>query len=248
VEVSFTLWTMREILKAIPFDVPPTMDAIHLDFSDMAVPHYVKNGFKVSIFYKDDTYPVDAACCIFSPQKMITVVIIIKKRFEDALSTWLYNRDISVLDLCYRRRELYAHESSHLIAIIRAYPSDRSSIARQDFLEKIKAKFDTALHAEQNSMTYRLVSEERPGQSPSVFNKDHFRYASDNLNYFKLYAELMLDYDTLRNALLRILNTPRATMLYIEEISKITLVSPVFFSHFPEKRNEILKILETGLN
>jgi len=56
-------------------------------------------------------------------------------------------------------------------------------------------------------MSIPLISGENPGDSPSVFDKDHFRYEGDDLNYFRLYAELMLDYDTLRNALKNICAT-----------------------------------------
>jgi len=243
-EVSYTLWSMQDVLKAIPFN-SPTGETVHLDFSKMAVPYYVRNGFKVSIFFVDDTFPVDASCSIFSPQNIVTIVIIIKRRFEEALSTWLKRGDDSVFASCCRRRELYCHETSHLIAIIRAYPSDRSSKVRQDFLDKIKEKFEASIHADQSSMTIRLISEERPGDSPSVFDKDHFRYKDDNLNYFRLYAELMLDYDTLRDALKNI-NAFARPFIRIDEISKQTLVSSQFFTIFPDKIIDIRKILEEG--
>jgi hypothetical protein len=64
-EVSFTLWSVQNILEKIPFNSPVTENALHLDFSQLAVPYYVKNGFKVSIFYRDDSYPVDASCVIY---------------------------------------------------------------------------------------------------------------------------------------------------------------------------------------
>jgi len=48
-EISYTLWTIRDILKNIPFD-KPAGEAVHLDFSGVEVPYYVKNWFKVSIF------------------------------------------------------------------------------------------------------------------------------------------------------------------------------------------------------
>jgi hypothetical protein len=237
---------MQEILKAIPFNIP-TGENVHLDFSKMAVPYYVKEGFKVSIFYVDDTFPVDASCSIFSPQEIVTIVIMIKGKFEDALGTWLKRDDVSVFNSCCRRRELYCHEASHLIAIIRAFPSNRYSKVRQDFLEKIRRKFEASIHAEQSFMAIGLISGERPGDSPSVFDKDHFRYEGDNLNYFRLYAELMLDYDTLRNALKNICaaNKPYITL---DEIAEQTFVPSQFFTIFPEKITEIRKILEEGFD
>jgi len=34
-EVSFTLWSMQDVLKVIPFD-KPAGETVHLDFSKMA--------------------------------------------------------------------------------------------------------------------------------------------------------------------------------------------------------------------
>ena len=245
-EVTRVLWSLQDILKAIPFNVPAG-GSFHLDLSKMAVPRYVKDRFKVSIFYVDDAFPVDASCSLFSPQKIITIVIIIKGKFEDALSTWLERGDVSVFNFCCRRRELYCHETSHLIAIIRAFPSNRRSRVRQDFLEKIREKFEASIHAEQSFMAFGLISGERPGDSPSVFDKDHFRYEGDDLNYFRLYAELMLDYDTLRNALKNICATNKP-YITLEEIARQTLVPSQFLTIFPEKITEIRKILEEGFD
>jgi hypothetical protein len=175
-EVSFTLWSMQDVLKGIPFGVP-VGEAVHLDFSKMAVPFYVKNGFKVSIFYVNDSFPVDASCSIYSPKKTVTIIILIKRKFEDELRKWQTDTANADLALCCRRRELYCHETSHLVAIIRAFPSDRSSKVREDFIAKLKAKFDKSISSAESSMDIPLISEEKPGNSPSIFDKDHFRYA-----------------------------------------------------------------------
>jgi len=246
-EIGYTLWTMQDILKNIPFN-KSAGEAVHLNFSDMGVPYYVRNWFKVSIFYEDDTFPLDAVCCIFSPKYTVTIVIIIKRKFEEALSRWLESRDKSVLDLCYRRRELYCHETCHLIAIILAYPSNRSQMVRKDFEYKIKKKFDDSINADQNMMASGFVSQEGPNDSPSDFDKDHFRYENDNLNYFRLYAEMMLPYDILYNALKKICAAKGPDdFIYIDEISQETLVHPQIFNKFPDKKTEVGKILEEGL-
>jgi hypothetical protein len=242
-EVSFTLWSLQNILEKIPFNLPATEKGVHLDFSKLAVPYYIKDGFKVSIFYTEDSFPVDAACSIYSPKKVVTVVILIKRKFEDALSRWLLNPEDKDLPLCCRRRELYCHEASHLIAIIRAFPSDRSSRVRDDFLEKIKEKFDKSIIAAENSMTLPLISGEKPGDSPSVFDKDHFRYKNDDLNYFRLYEELMLDYDTMYNALKKICDSGKK-IIYLDYISQETLVPSQFFQIFPEKTTILKEILK----
>jgi hypothetical protein len=242
-EVSFTLWSMQDILNKIPFGVP-TGEAVHLDFSKMLVPYYVKNGFKVSIFYVDDTFPVDAVCSIYAPKTMVTIVIMIKQKFEDALERWQNNSNNDHdFRLCCRRRELYCHETSHLIAIIRAFPSERTSKAREDFIGKIKAKFDKSVNAAESSMAIPFISGEKANDSPSVFDKDHFRYEGDDLNYFRLYGELMLNYDTMRVTLKRICDTGK-DVIYLDDISRITLVPKSFFKIFPDKITVIKEILK----
>ena len=246
-EVSFTLWTMKEIIKAIPFDTS-TREAVHLDFLEMAVPYYVKSGFRVSIFYIDDTFPVDAACSIYSPKNVVTIIILIKRKFEDAFSEWQNKHEnVDVFGLCCRRRELYCHETSHLIAIIRAFPSNRSSKVREDFKNKIRVKFENSINKAESSMSIPLISEEKPGDSPSVFDKDHFRYENDDLNYFRLYEELMLDYDTMYTTLKKICaaNKPYITL---DDISSETFVSPNFFRLFPERLNVLRDILKGGFD
>jgi len=245
-EISYTLWTMRDILKSIPFD-KPTGETVHLNFSDLQVPYYVRDFFRVSIFYEDDSFPLDAVSCIVSPQNIVTIVIIIKRKFEDALTKWL-NSDNSVIDLCYRRRELYCHEICHLIAIVMAYPSNRSHRVRKDFEDKIRKKFDDSINSDQNMMTSGFISQEGPNDSPSDFDKDHFRYEGDNINYFRLYAELMLPYNVLYNALKKICSSRNHTGIYISEILQGTVVQPQFLIKFPDKKAEIIKILEEGFD
>ncbi|MDR3337305.1 MAG: hypothetical protein LBT16_08890 [Treponema sp.] len=246
-EVSFTLWSLHDVLEKVPFDTFATEQAVHLDFSKMAVPFYVKDGFRVSFLYADDSYPRDAACLIYSPKNVVTIVIVLKRKFEDALEAWFSQPDDNGLAMCCRRRELYCHETCHLIAIVRAYPSDRSSRAREDFIRKIKEKFAKSINDAENSMSIPLISTERPEDSPSVFNQDHFRYENDNLNYFRLYDQLMLDDDTMRKALKKICDSGKRT-IYLEDISKETFVPVSFFQLFPEKVNALRELLAAGLD
>lgn len=232
-EVTFTLWSLQAVLEKIPFDSPATGEAIHLDFSEMAVPFYVKNGFKVSFFY-DDSLPREATCSIYSPRNVVTVVIIMKRKYEEALEAWLKEHEHKNLTPCCLRRELYCHEVCHLIAIIRAFPSDRVIKTRDDFIEKIKTKFARSVNAAEESIAIPLISEEKPGDSPSVFDKDHFRYENDDLNYFRLYEELMLNHEMMRGAL-EALCTSSKKPIYLEDVSRETLVPTHFFQIFPEK-------------
>jgi hypothetical protein len=247
-EVSFTLWSLHDVLEKVPFDTPITGQAVHLDFSKMAVPYYLKDGFRLSFLYADDSYPMDAVCLIYSPKNVVTIVIVLKRKFEDALKAWFSQPDDKGLfAMCCRRRELYCHEICHLIAIIRAFPSDRSSRVREDFIKKIEAKFEKSITDAENSMSIPLISTEKPKDSPSVFDKEHFRYENDNLDYFRLYDQLMLNYDTMYNTLKKICDSGKKT-IYLEDISTETLVPVSFFQTFPDKVNALRELLASGLN
>ena len=243
-EVSVALWSVRSILDIIPFDSPAIGNAVHLDCSKLAVPYYVKNIFKISIFYVDDTYPADATCSIYSPKNMVTVIFIIKRKYEDNFRSWLVAHEEKHLDLCCRRRELYCHETAHLVAIIRAYPSYRSSKVREDFLVKLRAKFSKSINTAQNTRSTPLVSMENPGESPSVFDKDHFRYNNDSLNFFLLYQELMLPYDRMVDSINLLAEKYRKTKsITFDDVAKETFVAKNFFDTFPEKLTAFQELL-----
>jgi len=245
-EINYVLWTLKGVLDKIPFDKPAD-GYIDINFSDTAVPHYIKQFFRVSIQF-EDSLPFEACCTIRSPSHVVTVVIIMKKDYEDSFRAWLAG-DAKALNSCCRRRELYCHEACHLVAIIRAFPSDRSSKVRDDFMGKIKEKFRKSLKNAAGLNAVPLVSVEKPGSSPSVFDKDHFRYADDSLNYFGLYQELMLDYDRML-ACVRKLCAGMNGGVSLEDVERETLVSQHFFHNFKEKLTQFIDLLteEMGAN
>jgi hypothetical protein len=244
VEVSFTLWSLKRVLEKIPFDTP-VEGPVNLDFSDIAVPYYIKDNFRVSILY-EEVLPYEACCSIYSPKNVVTVVIIIKKRYEYALKAWLGD-DTKALDDCCMRRELYSHETCHLIAIIRAFPSDRSSRVREDFIRKIKEKFTKSVDNAEGTQAVPLVSMEKPGSSPSLFDNEHFRYSNDSLNYFRLYQELMLNYDRMSVAV-KNLCANMAKPITFEDVAYKTFVSFDFFQLFPEKLAALKELLVEEMN
>jgi hypothetical protein len=247
-DVSFTLWSLNEVLAKIPFDDPPISDLVALDFSEIAAPYYVKHGFKVSIIY-EDSLPYEACCSIYLPEgkNIVTVVIIIKREYETAFKAWR-SGDKSVIQPCCFRRGLYCHESCHLVAIMRAFPSDRSSRARDDFITKIKEKFAKSVKTAEEIKAVPLASAEKLGESPSVFDKDHFRYGDDNLNYFELYKELMFPYDRMLDAIGPLSETYKKTNdITFDDVAEMTLVSKDFFDIFPEKLTAFQELLAEKL-
>jgi hypothetical protein len=225
VEVSFTLWSLKEVLAKIPFD-SPAAGPVDLDFSDIAAPYYVKHDFKVSIQY-EDSLPYEACCVLYSPKNVVTVAIIMKSQYESDFKAWL-GRKGSAVGSCCLRRELYCHEACHLVAIIRSYPSDRSSAVREDFIAKIKEKFSKSVNTAEGLKSAPLVSMERAGASPSAFDKDHFRYGNDSLNYFRLYEELILPYDSISRAAKNLYANLAGKPITFDDVAQETFVSQIF--------------------
>lgn len=237
-EVTFTLWSLKAILDKIPFDTPVD-NVSELDFSELAVPYYVKYDFKVSILY-EDSLPYEASCAIYSPKHKVTVVIILKKQYEYSLKAWLAG-NAQVRTQCCRRRELYCHETCHLIAIIRAFPSDRYARVREDFIAKIKEKFAKSIASAEGLKAVPFISVEQADTSPSAFDKEHFRYSNDSLNYFRLYQELMLVHSKMTSAVKKLCNLDR--QITFDDVAQETLVSYEFFQLFPEKLTELKELL-----
>jgi hypothetical protein len=241
-DVNFTLWSLNEVLKKIPFDDPPDSDLVDIDFSEIAAPYYVKNNFKATIIY-EDSLPYEACCSIYSPKNVVTVVIIMKRKYETYFKSWK-DGDKQFLKQCCFRRELYCHEACHLIAIIRAFPSDRSSIARDDFLVKIKEKFSKFINTAEELNAVPLISTESTGVSPSIFDKEHFRYSNDSVNYFGLFQELMLPYDRMVNAIEPLCKIfIRTNDISFDDVAQETLVFQNFFDIFPEKLTVLRELL-----
>jgi hypothetical protein len=240
-EVSFTLWSLKDVLAKIPFDVP-SEGLVDLDFSEIAAPYYVKDVFKVSFVYKD-SLPYEACCTIYSPRRVVTVVIIMKRQYEDSLKKWIGDHTQAVDTGCLRR-ELYCHETCHLVAIIRAFPSDRSSRVREDFIAKIKEKFAKSVDSAEELKAVPLVSLDPEGASPSAFDKDHFRYGNDTLNYFRLYQELMLNYDKMIIAVEHLCaQIAKTRPITFRDVAQETLIYMYFFQLFPEKLTEFKELL-----
>ena len=236
-DVSFTLWSLKEVLAKIPFDDPANSDPVDLDFSEIIAPYYVKNDFKVSFIY-EESLPYEASCSIYSPKNKTTVVIIMKREYEDYFRAW-QGGDKQGIEQCCFRRELYCHEACHLVGIIRAYPSVRTSKAREDFITKIKEKFTKSVKTAEEIKPAPLAAstEEKSGESPSVFDKDHFRYGDDSLNYFDLYKELMFPYDRMISTIELIAKKYNGAIenITFEDVEEVAFVSQNFFNIFPEK-------------
>ncbi|GHV58966.1 hypothetical protein AGMMS49579_26580 [Spirochaetia bacterium] len=85
---------------------------------------------------------------------------------------------------------------------------------------------------------------ERAGASPSAFDKDHFRYGNDSLNYFRLYEELILPYDSISRAAKNLCAKTSGTgPITFDDVAQETFVSQIFFRLFPEKLTTLQELL-----
>jgi len=245
-EIDFTLWSLLDILKLIPFDTPVDEPCIVLDLKKINPPQYIKDNFEFFFIYdENDDSPYDASCSIYSPKdsKKIGIVISIKQKYEKALKQWLSTKNNDCLEDCCRRRELYCHEVSHLIAMLRAFTSGRFSVARDDFRTRSYEKFMRSLKIAEELKPV-LVSGVKTGTSPSIFDKEHFRYGNDSLNYFNLYQDLILPYDRMVGATEPICkHFMEAGDITFEHVAQETLVSENFFDIFPEKLTALRELL-----
>jgi hypothetical protein len=250
--IRFTLRALQKILDEIPFD-RSAQDPIDLDFSKYATPCHVKDFFNLSIEY-EDALPYEACCSIYlaSDKVKITVVLIMNREYEEAFRAY-QGGDASFLQKCCLRRELYCHEACHVIAIVRAFSSNRSSKVMEEFLERIKDKFTKSMGTAETTQTIRWadadadVAFEREGISPSAFERDHFRYGDDDLNYFGVYAELMLPEDKMIEAAKSLSTIVEERALTYEDVARETFVSKDFLDLFPEKRDRLVELIAEEL-
>jgi len=247
-DVRYTLRSLQQILEKIPFD-KPSLNPVDINFSKIAAPCHVKDVFNLSIEY-ENLLPYQASCSIYTPKNKVTVVIVMKKEFEEALVTY-NNGDFSTLDQCCLRREIYCHEVCHLSAIIRAYSSNRDSRIREEFIKRIEDKFTISMGNAVNKNTVpweNFAAIEPQNTSPSAFDKEHFRYADDSLNYFQLYENLMLPEDKMFEAAGKLAEISKVRQLNYNDVAKETFVSKRFFDLFPEKRDKLNELIVEELN
>ena len=247
-DVRYTLRSMQQILKKIPFDHFAS-NLIDIDFSKIASPCHVKDSFNLSIEY-EELLPFEASCSIYTPKNKVTIIIVMKKEYEEALEKY-NNGDITKLDQCCLRREIYCHEACHLIAIIRAYSSSRDSRIRDEFLHRIEDKFTISMGNATNKNVVpwdNIAAIEHHNISPCIFDKEHFRYADDSLNYFQLFEELMLPEDKMYEAAEKLACIARTKPLSYIDVAKETFVSRGFFDNFPDKKNKLNDLIVDELN
>jgi hypothetical protein len=239
-ETAGFIRSIRGIIERIPFATPVMQDRLFIDPSGLDnVPQYLKSNFKIMLRYKPDT-PFEAACLIYSPKKAVTVVIVINKKYETLFNTYLrqFPSDRHLVAAC-ERRSLYMHETCHLAAAIRLFPSNYDENSRKDFVAAIEAKFGEALKDAEGGQFFTHFERTVP---PFIFNDNHFQFRGDRLSYNDLYQELMISDDEIKETVAKMFqpemigNLGRYPRNYW--IAMLTHIDPSFFGVFQDKREK----------
>jgi len=242
--------SIKGILDQIPLDTPITDERLFIDPSKLNfVPQYLKSNFQI-VFRYGQNVPFNAACLIYSPKNVVTVVIIINKRYETLFSTFLqhFPNNRHLADVC-SRRSIYIHETCHLIAVINLFPYNYDTATRQVFREKIEAKFGQELNDAEGMNFFAHFEKTVP---PYIFSNDHFQYDSDNLNYNELYPEIMINDGQIRETVkkmfsVEMLRKLRTVPIY-EWIALLIQIEPEFFVAFSNKRDAFNREINSYLS
>jgi hypothetical protein len=241
-EVIRLISSIKGILDKIPLDNCFISDRLFIKPADLNnVPYYLKNNFQIVFRYKNDI-PYDAACLIYSPKNVVTVVIIIKKKyeslFEDFLNSFPTDKDIN--DIC-SRRSIYVHEICHLVAAIKLFPDNYITSTRQAFRKKVEAKFGKEVDDAEDKQFFAHFEKNIP---PFIFSNDHFQYEGDKLNYNELYQEIMISDEKIKETVKKMFDSKMYKKLKIypihEWISILTQVDQGFFIAFSNKKEVFL--------
>jgi len=215
-DIHRVIRSINGILEKIPFDRPEIRNRFLIETNDLnGIPFHIRRFIDVCFIYSANV-SFDACCVLQKTISIYTVIIIINKKFElnfqqqETISDFLKRDYVMVC----RRRELYCHEVCHLVAIVRAFPDYRDKPSQLNFLSRIfnenyeknkveslekrffqktKESFINVLSGLKAMLDFNInLSFNDFEDTPSDFDRDHFPYADDDLNYFKLFSEFMV--------------------------------------------------------
>ena len=236
-EVRRFIRSIQAICKRMPLITPVISDRIFIKPAELTnVPQRLKRKFEIVLRYKLNI-PFKAACLIYSPKEVVTVVIIINKKYETIFHQFLkqFPNDKHLDDAC-ERRSVYIHEMCHLAAAIRLFPEKYDASTRGEFVEAIETKFGVALNDAEFFAHFERTA------PPFVLNNDHFSFSDDRFNYYDLYQELMISDDEIKETVAKMFDPEMYNKLKIFPknlwIAMLTHINPAFFSVFNDKREK----------
>jgi len=243
IEACKFIRSIQGIIERIPLNTPVTDDRVFIKPSQLAhVPQYLKSNFEIVLRYKPDI-PFKAACLIYSPKNVVTIVIIINKKYESDLQQFLkqFPNNKHLEEAC-ERRSVYIHEIGHLAAAIRLFPENYDTNTRKDFVSAIESKFGIALKDAEGGQFFAHFEKTVP---PFVFNDDHFSFNNDRFNYHALYQELMISDGGIKETVTKMFEPQMQSKMrrfpIYQWIAILTQIDPAFFAVFNEKREKFLE-------
>jgi len=232
--------SIQGIIERIPLSTSVTDDKISIHPSELTnVPQRLKCNFEIVLRYEPNIL-CKAACIIYSPEKVVTVVIVINKKYESDFHQFLnqFPSNNHLQDAC-ERRSVYIHEICHLAAVIRLFPENYDANTRKDFVSAIEAKFNKDAAGGQ---FFAHVEKTVP---PFIFNNDHFSFNNDKFNYHALYQELMISDDGIKETVAKMFESEMQSKMRRFPINQwiaiLTHIDPAFFEVFNEKREKFLE-------
>jgi len=248
-EVNGFIRSIQGIIERIPLTEPVTDERVFIQPADLPnVPQHLKSKFKIVLRYKLNM-PCKAACLIYSPKEVVTIVIIIDKKYETLFHQFLkqFPNDKHLNDAC-ERRSVYIHEMCHLAAAIRLFPGNYDANTRKDFVAAIEKKFGVELKDSKGGHFFHFEKT----VPPFVFNNDHFSFNNDKFNYRELYQELMINDNEIKETVVKMFEPETHNKLKKIPtnlwIAILTQVAPAFFSVFNDKREKFLDEIEAYLS
>ena len=242
-EVIRLIQSIKGILEMIPLDTPFVDDRFFIKPSELNnVPQYLKSNFQIMFRYKPNT-PYEAACLIYSPEKTVTVVIIINKKYETLFHSFLrhFPTNKQLIDVC-SRRSIYVHETCHLVAAIKLFPNNYDAATRQIFKDKVAAKFGKEMNDAEGKQFFLHFEGTVP---PFIFSNDHFQYDGDKLNYNELYQEIMITDEQIKETVKKMFGEEMREKLKVfpinEWIAMLIQIAPGFFLAFSNKKEIFLR-------
>jgi len=249
-EASRFIRSIQGIIGRIPLITAVTDDRIFIKPSGLSnVPQHLKSNFEIVLRYKSGI-PYKAACLIYSPKKVVTIVIIINKKYESDFQQFLkvFPNTKYLYDAC-ERRSVYIHEICHLAAAIKLFPDNYDTNTRKKFVAAIEKKFGVELKDAEDKPFFTHFEKTVP---PFLFDDDHFSFDNDKLDYHEIYQELMISDDGIKEAVTKMFEPEMQNKLKMfprhQWIVILTQVAPAFFAVFYNKVEKFSKEIKAYLS
>jgi len=241
IEVNRFIRSIQGIIERIPLTEPVTGERVFIDPSVLTnVPQHLKSKFKIVLRYKLNL-SFKGACFIYSPKEVVTIVIVIDKKYETIFHQFnkQFPSDKHLNDVC-ERRSVYIHEICHLAAAIRLFPKNYDANTRKDFISAIEKKFAGNDKGSGQSFAHFDTTIQ-----PFASNNEHFSFNNDKFDYQEFYKELMVSDAKIEETVKKMFEPEMYNKLnhltIYQWFAMLTHVDPGFFAAYSDKNTKFFK-------